>query len=1459
MESRDIKPLIDLYFNQKDVLYQFHYNSFEYLIEQIISLVENPSQPHVVFEQIDGNKIKRYIFKFENLTFNYPADDTPHGNSNLNIYPEDSRKQHLTYSGELKGRVRTIFQEVDLKDGSIKDIPESESVEDSLCIAKIPVMVKSKFCTTQKPNSNSHTECEYDTGCYYLIKGNEKMVISRERMCDNKILVFTKKDSNFPSGLMYTVQINSKRKEDIKSKIDIISMKMLKDKSIILTMKYFTDIPIFIFFKALGFTNDELIIDNIIHDMKDNDMKNILYISIIQSESYIEEGTGIVKKINSQQDARNYLIYKLKTIKKTSETDPEAKEIQQQEYIKSILENDLLPHINGSLIVKGKYLGYMCNCLLQCILGRIAPDDRDSFINKRIDLPGPLTLELFKSFFNKLMSDSNRWFRNHFRNLAVGAKVTPGTTIKSNVIQQGLDTAFATGTFGPKRKGVAQSLGRLSYTHLIAYPRRVIAPLDSTTVKIDKPRYAHNNQFGYFTVEETPEGEKVGTHKHLALSATVTINNPKDVEIILERIKDDIISLLDVIPIEYKIKTKVFINGVWQGMCNNPLELVEKVKKFRRENIIHKYTSISFNIKTMKINIYTDGGRVVRPLLRVINNELLLTKETLEKIRNNKYKSFNEFILENPDVLEFIDIEESEGLMVAMTPQDIINNKVIMNKVINNPDKNGNTVNRYDNTLYVKYTHCELHPFLHFGSVSSNIPFINSNQAPRNYFNYAQARPAMGINASNMRYRNDNTYLLVNTQRPLVQTWGSEYTKLNYLPTGENIIVAVAPYFYNQEDSIIFNQSSIDKGLLNAISYSKVHDFVQKNPAYNANEEFKKPDKLTCTNYKMANYEKLQDNGFVKEETIIEDNDVLIGKISPIQVENNRSYRDNSYIYKSNYPAIVDKVSNVNPNIDGYNMVDIRLRSERKPIVGDKLSCYSGDTEILTTEGWKFIKDITLNDKVATLQNGDTLVYENPTEIQAGVYNGNMYYVDSNQINLLVTPNHRMWVGNRNGKNYKAMLAEDIYGKRLKYKKNVEKTNIKGLEYFELDDLKIPIDDWLWLFGIWIAEGWIHNKYEIMYATDKQRVKDKIEEVFAKTKLGIKLIKTNYDENKWYFKNKKIAEYLKPMTGAVNKYLPDFVWQLNLDQCKTLIAAMMLGDGHTMENGTERYDTSSTKLADDFQRLCLHAGWSCNKKIKYKAGHESHFSNGYIATATVDSYRLTIIKSQNNPLVNKNIKPDGTNRQDSWFPFDHTENNIFCCTVSGDGVVYVRRKGMVTWSGNSRHGQKGTGGICLRSEDLPSTESGLVPDIIINSACMPSRMTIGQLVESIYAKMCAAKGIYGDGTAFEKFNIEEIYKNLKDMNYDEHGEEIMYCGLTGKKMEAKIFITPTYYYRLKHLVLDKVHSRAKGPTQILTRQPTEGRARDGGFRFGKPFCRKQSVCKYSASLCMTGNTFKLRG
>jgi DNA-directed RNA polymerase II subunit RPB2 len=198
--------------------------------------------------------------------------------------------------------------------------------------------------------------------------------------------------------------------------------------------------------------------------------------------------------------------------------------------------------------------------------------------------------------------------------------------------------------------------------------------------------------------------------------------------------------------------------------------------------------------------------------------------------------------------------------------------------------------------------------------------------------------------------------------------------------------------------------------------------------------------------------------------------------------------------------------------------------------------------------------------------------------------------------------------------------------------------------------------------------------------------------------------------------------------------------------------------------------------------------------------------------------------------------------RDSSTPIRSAEKGVVdkvLLTTNADGFRFTKvrvRSIRVPQMGDkfaSRHGQKGTVGITYRQEDMPFTTDGITPDIIINPHAIPSRMTVGHLIECLLGKVSALDGTEGDATPFTDTTVEDISKRLRELGFQSRGFEIMHNGHTGRKLNAQIFMGPTYYQRLKHMVDDKIHARARGPVQILTRQPVEGRSRDGGLRFGE--------------------------
>jgi DNA-directed RNA polymerase II subunit RPB2 len=1485
--------LMDLHFNRKNVMFRHLYDSYDkFLDEDVKNFLENCE--HIITEEVTAKTYYKYRFEYINVCIESPMMN----NGVEQLFPSDARENNYTYSVKLFADVSQWQDTIDIMT-DIKIVKQIGKTEVHKHIGTIPLMLRSKYCNLTIYKGLNDKECDYDPGGYFIVKGNEKVIIPQDKMVFNKPVVVIKKDSGVPS---FNVQVNSKSNKPL-TNVQTSSVKIKKDGIMIMRIQFINEVNICVIFRALGLISDRQIVNTICYDENDTEMIELIRKSINSCKNDKD------MYINTQADAIDYLLPKMRTVKKYTETDAIVKLKQKKMHLLELLKHTFLPHIEGSqlLIRKAKYLGYMVNRLLQVFLGRVYIDDRDSYVNKRIDLVGDLCFELYKAQDKKVMTDCKKQF--NLRNESHENPLSVISHIKANIIEQGFKASLSTGKFMDKA-GVAQMVQVLSYLQKLLFLRRVDTPDVASTGKLTSPRYVNPSSVPFLDCSETPEHVKVGLTKHLSIISSITVMTRDQYNILKEFLEARIIDLVDIDKIYGENSYKVFLNGEWLGNSIDFIKLGKELLHNKLNGLFdQKNVSIVEDHDNGEIRVYCDSGRLVRPTLLVENNCINLKKSHIDSISLNKMDKmthitdWDEFLMKYPGIIEYIDMEAQPYLLVCEKTNILELARKKMVDSIKYVGKKQKTENRYGELHFVKYSNCEFHPSLLSGVIIANSPFIDRNQGPRNLFIYNQGKQAMGMYATNYRDRLDISYILYHIQRPLINTRASKYINTEILPAGENCMVAIACYTgYNQEDSLIFNKTSIERGKFRATFLKKYFTSIQKNQSTTTDDKFMKPDPAKVLYHKHISYNKLNDKGFAPPETKIEYNDVIFGKVTPIQeTKGGAQYKDSSEIYKMHVPGVIDRVYIDSQNEDGYFTRKCSIRSERVPKIGDKYSCYDDQTEVLTDSGWIFFKDLTTKHKVASLKNDDTLVYVNPVEVMKYDYDGKMYSVQSNQIDLCVTPNHRMYIKKRTGK-YCVELAENILNQTVFYKKNAEKYEVSCFNeseyinqekkvfilpaYRDRPDMELPLNEFIEFFGIWIAEGWA-DYGRVMIAGHKQRVKDRLDEIVPK--MGFKISKyidsrkgskikgdIDYDDkyddiDKYDDKNKhnyyicdiQLAKFMQVYSmTAPFKYLPPWVWTLRLEQCRILMNGMICGDGHQMKGTcTMRYDTSSYRLADDFQRLCLHAGYSCNIGIKELAGKVSTIVKGYrkgeTITSRFDAYRMSVITVQNKPKVNKDKK---TNIHDKFI--DYT-GKVYCCRLPDDlvpeddydcccdtekkipvkermkkdkantGIIYVRRNKTPCWSGNSKHGQKGTIGLLLAGVDMPFSERGIKPDIILNPNAIPSRMTIGQLIECLVGKTAVLEGMDGDGTPFETYDIEKVKDRLEKLGYERNGNEFLYNGMTGEKMEVSIFFGPTYYQRLKHLVEDKIHSRAKGPTTALTRQAPEGRSRDGGLRLGE--------------------------
>jgi len=792
-------------------------------------------------------------------------------------------------------------------------------------------MVKSDICVLNQHshiNPTSIDECAFDHGGYFIIKGSEKTVLQQERAAQNVVYCYDGKNTSKCSWYA-----------EIKSMPDYkcISPKQIEIEVIsrnngygfplkVVIPRIRESIDLFIVFRALGVISDREICQYILLNEtrpETAEMLDFLNASIIEANKFM-----------TQEDALRHITSYAAFTPINMDKDHGTR--KKRDFVLEVLGNDLFPHCRTTQ-QKIYFLGYMTNRLIRTALGWVKPSDRDSYVNKRIDTTGILLNNLFRNYYNRMVKEMQKnimkeinngsWRSTEdYENIINSANICK--MIKSTTIETGINRALATGDFSIKQSssskvGVAQVVNRLTTAATLSHMRRVNTPIDKSGELIE-PRKLHGTTFGFLCCAETPEGQSIGVVKSISSLMHLTISsNSSSLYVYV----DPFIQSLDTIkPADAYDKVKVFINGCWVGNTETPMELYNDMKEKKYRGIINIYTSIIFDYKNMEIYICNDAGRMTRPLLRVKDGKALITRDIIKQLENNEL-SWND-MLSNcklaESVIEYIDPCEQNYAMIALKSKG--------SYVLDN--------------MRVNYTHCEIHPSTIFGVLASCIPFPEHNQAPRNTYQCAQGKQAMGVYATNYDKRYDKTaYVLSYPSRPLVDTRLMNWLDLVKIPSGQVIHVAIMSYTgYNQEDSVLVNKGSIDRGMFATTIY---HTEKDEDKTITRLVSRCKPDPSKTKGIKYGNYDKIDSTGFVPKNTLLEDHTIIISKVVNIKENRNDPTKQIKYEDQSKSVRTGGEEIYVDSNIqcrngDGYNCAKVRMRTFRKPCIGDKFSSRHG-------------------------------------------------------------------------------------------------------------------------------------------------------------------------------------------------------------------------------------------------------------------------------------------------------------------------------------------------------------------------------------------------------------------------------------------------------------------------------------------------------------------------------------
>ncbi|KAJ1973884.1 DNA-dependent RNA polymerase II, partial [Dimargaris xerosporica] len=874
--QEDCWTVISSYFEDKGLVRQ-QLDSFDEFIQNTMQELVDENQNLVLQTTaqggglVDSEVIKRYHIKFGQIYLSKPTMTEADG-STTNMFPQEARLRNLTYASPLYMEMEKSVLVVDPNDPrnqGLTSFPEMHAVEErdesdprgptKVFIGKVPIMLRSNFCILHglsDQDLHEVNECPYDQGGYFIINGSEKVLIAQERMATNTVYVFSKAQPapySFSAEIRSAAEKGSKLASTVFVKLPTRHVERGITPGIKASIPYIRqDLPIVIIFRALGLVADRDILQHICYDSADFAMLDIL-------KPCIEEAFVIQDK----DVALDYIGKRGSTVGNTRE--------KRIKYASEILQKEFLPHIGTQSFNetrKAFFFGYMIHRLLLSALERRPIDDRDHYGKKRMDLAGPLLAQLFKMLLIKLTKDIGKYLQ---KCIDSGRDFNLTLAVKSNTITNGLKYSLATGNWGDQKKfmqtraGVSQVLNRYTFASTLSHLRRCNTPIGRDG-KLAKPRQLHNTHWGIVCPAETPEGQACGLVKNLALMSYISVGSPSApvIDLLEEWAMEN---MEEVAPANLGGATKIFVNGVWVGVHAAPAELVRTFKDLRRKMDMSPEVSIVHDTRERELRFNTDAGRVCRPLFIVEDQRLLIQKTHVRYLMDHLDYNGNPYYWENlvaSGVIEYMDADEEETAMICMTPEDLADSRMFYEHgYVQEMDRDSTARVKGTAALHSHtWTHCEIHPSMILGICASIIPFPDHNQSPRNTYQSAMGKQAMGIYLTNYQARMDTlANILYYPQKPLATTRSMEYLRFRELPAGQNAIVAILCYSgYNQEDSLIMNQSSIDRGLFRSLFYRSYQD-QEKKLGMMVMESFEKATRDSTVRLKHGTYEKLEDDG----------------------------------------------------------------------------------------------------------------------------------------------------------------------------------------------------------------------------------------------------------------------------------------------------------------------------------------------------------------------------------------------------------------------------------------------------------------------------------------------------------------------------------------------------------------------------------------------------------------------
>ena len=886
------------------------------------------------------------------------------------MYPNDARLRNMTYGISIHYDV-----DVDFFYYVGEEKREKTITLEKIYLGRFPIMLQSNLCILKslKPDVRFNMgECRNDYGGYFIIDGKEKVIVSQEKFANNMLYVRKNKDDN---EFNYSSEIRSVS-EDASKPMRTTAVRMVAPSStytngqlVVEIPNVRKEIPLFILMRALGIISDKHIIEVCLLDIEKYKSYVYLFIPSIHDAN----------KIFNQETAIKYIASFTKRETTTG--------------VLEILTNYLLPHIGElNFLDKAYFIGYMTNKLLRVFTGEDKPTDRDNYLFKRVELSGTLIYDLFREYYliqnrnisqkidqeyyyhkgkykdddnnesneNNENNDSNQ-YKENFTNLIEN---NYKELFKERIVEDGFRKAFK-GNWGSqaytKRLGVVQDLNRLSWFTHISHLRKTNLPMDSSA-KVVGPRHLNGSQYGYLDFVDTPDGANIGFHKHLAITTAITSGFSSFPIIKWLRANTPMKIIQECSPIYLANNSKIIVNGNWIGVIDNPIEIVKTMKLFRRNGIFPPHMSISFDFKREEIHIYTDSGRLTRPIYYIENQKVSFERNDVEKlfidgdinwqqiVSGFKEKSDENYSIKNNKIYELIELYPDLKDIKSTQEMDKIleKNKSVVDYIDVAEEETALFATQLDEVKRNKfYTNLEIDPSLILGVMGNSVIYPEHNPIARNVFSCSQSRQAVSVYHSNFQMRIDKMGVILNYgETPLVKSRYLKYINNEEQPYGVNAIVAIMSYTgYNVEDAILINEGAIARGIFRTTYYSMYESREESSKIAKTNINSVFTDVMNSKKQIVGvkdgyDYSYLDEYGMIKENTPLNDKIILIGQVTS-SINDPNIGTDVSVKPKKGQLGFVDK-SFITEGEEGTKLAKIRVREERLPALGDKMASRSG-------------------------------------------------------------------------------------------------------------------------------------------------------------------------------------------------------------------------------------------------------------------------------------------------------------------------------------------------------------------------------------------------------------------------------------------------------------------------------------------------------------------------------------